>query len=351
VDFVVAGLGIGALMVVIGFVVRDIGPFIGRQYGTSPAGGTSEERARWRALCHGISNALTLGGGVILVATFIAVLLGLSDSIGGLIVLIASVAGAGFATVSIVKHVTAYRRGIVVESSGIVRRSSNVITRKGSRQLGVEAAPTVRRVVTNKVPEPAGSIPDAGQNVPPPPDEPFDVNRLLPQEFDEESPSQPEVTAKAPFIGEAVEVTPAIEPTGESPTGPSVEPVEAASAAAPAEKPSVANVKPIAELTAGTGAFKSPLLADIGKGTEREPAERQFASSLLADVDSGRDEASTFQSPLLADLASAAKTGPTRAEPSKSKEDEYRSSKGNDEDGDESRAHDSPVGTSLPNKG
>src|SRR5689334_12069086 len=73
VDFVVAGLGFGALLVVIGFAVRDLGPLIWRPAGNASDDVLQAERLQRTTLCRALSNTLTVAGGVPLIATVVAV--------------------------------------------------------------------------------------------------------------------------------------------------------------------------------------------------------------------------------------------------------------------------------------
>jgi hypothetical protein len=85
VDFVVAGMGIGALLVVVGFAVRDLGPHIGGR-GAEGRLEQSEFATRRDQLIITIWFALSAAGGVILAATIVAIFLGVSDSVGTWIV-------------------------------------------------------------------------------------------------------------------------------------------------------------------------------------------------------------------------------------------------------------------------
>ena len=126
-DFVVAGLGLGALIVVVGFVVRDLGPLLWRFVSQRSKNDDSPARALWTGLCQSISMVLTVAGVVIRLATVMAVALGLTDHLGSRIVIIVSVAAILAASVLVAFNVRDYRAEVSLlpsTESGLGRGSS-----------------------------------------------------------------------------------------------------------------------------------------------------------------------------------------------------------------------------------
>lgn len=319
-DFVVAGLGFGAVMVVVGFIVRDMGPFLWRRIAADSSQGSGEQAGRWRALCHGIAAALTAGGVVVLVATIAAVLVGLSDSAGMTAVLVCSIAGIAIAGAMSARIVQEYRSGLIralpardwpqrperSESRGLLRQSTgplSVLTRHAVKP----AEPAVTSVAVPVRP-PLQQAEGA----------PFDYNRLLPEEFhhEYETAAKTAVTAgdtttevaethSGDVQADAARVEEAVAPTEAADSGAiSVEP-DADIAEDEAAGVEVESVRP--ETQARPGGFKSPLLADIAADGE----DRPFSSHLLADVNPVESkEIVKYQSPLFADLIQARSAEP-----------------------------------------
>jgi len=88
VDFVVVGFGLGALAVLLGFALRDVGARWSRvRDGTVlPAGALARRVARGRA-CRAGGRALAVGGGAACGATLVALLAGVGDRTGATLVL------------------------------------------------------------------------------------------------------------------------------------------------------------------------------------------------------------------------------------------------------------------------
>lgn len=99
-DFLVAGLGFGALLVIAGFAVREVGVFLfaptrtRKQFPDKPELGDA-----WRRLIRSISNTAMAGGGAMWLAAIAAAAIDLSDRAGALAMAAAatvvSLAGAG----------------------------------------------------------------------------------------------------------------------------------------------------------------------------------------------------------------------------------------------------------------
>lgn len=315
-DFVVAGLGIGALMVVIGFVVRDLGPVIGRQNRTTPENPASEQRSQALALLHEIARSMCIGGGVIIVATFVAVVLGLSDSTGTVVVLVAAVLGIGFAAATIVRSLVGGGGNLPAGRPGLAGRAPALVGRDRPAAARSEPAPAARRV-KRKRNEPSKSpefvaAPKEPQQYELPPEEPFDPARLLPYEFDEELSADsvlPGFSDNSASESKAADV-----PVVATPDPEEQAPDEVAADAHVEEAMSPAGA-PVAESPSSKGIFKSALLADIGVDPPQDALNGEFVSRLFSDVDARPEPAETFQSPLLADLAREAAGEPANTDP------------------------------------
>ena len=316
-DFVVAGLGLGALIVVVGFVVRDLGPLLWRFVSQRSKNDDSPARALWSGLCQSISMVLTVAGVVILLATVIAVALGLTDHLGSRIVIIVSVAAILAAGVLVAFNVRDYRAEVSLlpsTESGLGRGSSREFSTSLTTSVTSNPISTVRpvrkpeglRAESESLVETA---PQSGE-LDPHLDEPFDATKLLASEFvhhDEAGDSAtrndlaPAEQQLIPEVVDQEEMASAISvPLEAAPIEGDGEVVSESVSAG-----SLQIVRPApAEDTVVSSIFRSPLLSDIGVAAE--PAVNGFESSLLADVEvSSDDHVNEFVSPLFADLAVA----------------------------------------------
>jgi hypothetical protein len=305
VDFVVAGFGFGALMVVVGFIVRDVGPFLWRRSEIVASRNATEASGRWRALCHGISSAMTVGGVIVILVTAVGVVAGLSDSAGSIAVLAASIAGVAVAAGLSVRTAQEYRRGKirVVAAPAVAQRDRRPVARGISTQKTGPLPSAVKRAPKPEAPIAADPTPVA----PPPPHEPFDVNRLLPEEFhhDEDAAPSPAETVTVKTAGKSPAIDEQAEPVLAEASVVEAEPLSVEDV--PIEAKMVESEPNSAEATAN--GFQSPLFADLGGHASSEGAA--FNSKLLADVQTSETtDIVTYQSPILADLI-----GPTPAEP------------------------------------
>lgn len=312
-DFVVAGLGFGALIVIFGFVIRDLGPLFWTRFAGDGLAPSADDRWRWRGLCFAVSSTLTIAGTFVLVVTVGLVLAGVSDGQGA--------AGAGAATivativalVRISTFVGDYRDGKISAAPDPAIRTQIQSSLKSDRSGGDSNPLSSVRPV--KKAEPVATVaatdPDTTSPAAPPAtsvnDEPYDVNRLLPTEFDEHyDPAIAEHGASAQ--GEAPgDLATADSAAGIADAGePRPEPAPDSSiASAP---PAVEVSKPAGDQVVAkqpAGLFKSPLLADIGVPAPAASSDSGFASTVLADVDKEPEPAAdNYQSPLLVDLQS-----------------------------------------------
>jgi hypothetical protein len=91
VDFVVAGFGLGAVLMLVGFAVRDLGPLRYR----SQADGDVAAR-QWSDLCRHVGTLIVTGGFAICLATLLLLSVGVGDDTGAvLVVLVAAAAVIG----------------------------------------------------------------------------------------------------------------------------------------------------------------------------------------------------------------------------------------------------------------
>ena len=91
-DFVVGGVGLGALAVLLGLALRDGGAWWTRLRRSSAAG--REYAAALDAVCRTAGRLLALGGGLLLLVTLLALLGGASDGVGAATVAVGTAAVA-----------------------------------------------------------------------------------------------------------------------------------------------------------------------------------------------------------------------------------------------------------------
>lgn len=156
-DFVVAGFGFGAAIILLGFVIRDLGPLFRRARLAEPAAG---RRIEWKRLCHEVGASLIGGGLALCLTTLVPLLLGASDAAGGRIVLVASGLLAAVISLRTVQSVHRYRIRTVEPPAW-----TPVTTRPSVRQVRDPAAAW---------PAPPKIVP-AEPKPPAPPDEPAEV--------------------------------------------------------------------------------------------------------------------------------------------------------------------------------
>jgi hypothetical protein len=189
VDFVVAGLGFGALLIVIGFAVRDLGPFVWRFPANASEDDLRRELIDRTVLCHAIAKAFTIAGGITLVATAIAVAAGVGDSTGELVFALAAAVSSLFAAIAGALAIrqfqaarTAYRPTPAMPRP--VTRSSPLSTADGGALTSVRRVTKTPRQTEQPVPteadqpEPAALAAEIAA---------FDPNKLFASEFDHEA--------------------------------------------------------------------------------------------------------------------------------------------------------------------
>jgi hypothetical protein len=283
VDFVVAGFGLGAVAVLIGFAVMDLGPLLRRSQGKD-----SPSFVAWIGLCREIGNALVLGGVAVCLSTLIALAAGLSDANGTRLVL-----GVGLvallAAVGLSLHAARKFKLAEMERNWYAYRAQAAEYEVESRQVAVEATPidSVEEPAIADAPgEPESAIAAA---VDP---EPVDTDAADPV-------SESEIDEPGEDVVLAVGLAPA--PVDE----PAPEPEPLAELEPKTEEPEEAIDSP-PPVSRSNSIFQSPLLADLN-GAEQAPANGAgFKSKLFADLEpekiEGPDERGGYSSWILADL-------------------------------------------------
>jgi hypothetical protein len=176
VDFVVFGCGFGALLMLGGFALRDLGPWLFGKSADEQALPEFEEAKttiRKQTLAT-IGNGLSIAGAGIAVVTFAALLAGADDKMGAMVVGISVI----LATVGVAAwSYDSYRRyhaamGMVYAQERVVRaRQSGKSKRTRPAQKPTESAPVA-------VPEPTFAVREGAQVIASPSqDEPMDENR------------------------------------------------------------------------------------------------------------------------------------------------------------------------------
>lgn len=88
-DYVVFGIGFGATLLVLGLLVRDVGPRLRYRTPTNPEGIFHAEelvaRVSWSRFCGALGTVLALAGAAFLLITVVSMFLMLSDATGGLV--------------------------------------------------------------------------------------------------------------------------------------------------------------------------------------------------------------------------------------------------------------------------
>jgi hypothetical protein len=155
VDFVVLGFGLGALAVLIGLGVRDLGP-LRRRVSRRGELAWSEvaRRVAWGRACRAVGLLATLAGAGVCFVTLVALALGVSDSAGMIIVIVALLV----ALVLIGAWCILDRRRVKLSTTGVVHQLGEVLG--GIRRRPVTAGPSsgaARRAARRATGSPAGS--------------------------------------------------------------------------------------------------------------------------------------------------------------------------------------------------
>ncbi len=105
-DFVVAGIGLGAAIILLGYVIHDLGPLCRRPRLAVPV---ASHQLDWKGLCQEIGTSLIGGGLALCGVTLAPLLLGASDAAGARIVLATSVLLLAVIGVRTIQSVRRYR--------------------------------------------------------------------------------------------------------------------------------------------------------------------------------------------------------------------------------------------------
>jgi hypothetical protein len=263
VDFVVAGFGLGAVMMLIGFAVRDLGPLRYRRSEDDPA-----TTWQWSALSHTVGRAIVAGGFAVCLVTLVMLVIGAGDDTGArMVASIAAVAviGSGVWSVFAIRRFTE-----TVAARSAALGSGRTAVSFGSERRAVQPAPT-----------------EWDESAPLPPfrkQEPAadDVAPISPGAIDEVQPATAEATVPATTPQPAT--TPPPTPDAALAIDPQPEPRPETSARPPVyASPLLADVDTNAPVDNGTG-FRSSLLADLAADVHGEAKGSGFTSSVLADL-------------------------------------------------------------------
>jgi hypothetical protein len=284
VDFVVAGFGLGAVMMLIGFAVRDLGPL--RYRGSE---GDGIVRRQWGHLCRTVGNAIVAGGFAVCLVTLVLLFADADDDFGARMVASVSaiaVIGSGVWTVFAVRRFAEATAGLpsALGSGGALSQLGPA--RRAYRSAATESWNRVDDEGGAGVQE-QGAVGGSATSWP---------VRVEPAATGEAEPSREE---EAPVLGPPLPAAPVATTAAPSTSAPvPVPPAPAAESPAPT---------PVAMTTLPPrGAFASPLLADVGTGGGADNGSG-FRSSVLADIaaESDRERGGWgFSSSIFADLRS-----------------------------------------------
>jgi hypothetical protein len=335
VDFVVVGIVIGAIIVGIGAVVRDLGPrrrpFVDRRIRREIS---PEAKAKaWRRFCQSLGTLVLTMGMIVILATVVAMVLSLSDSTGWMMV------GASSALALVASGI-----GALIIPGHYQRGGFDPVI----KQVAIRPAKVPPPVVVHDVEVPLSDLPGDSIDDLFSIDEPSSAAEPAPVPVDEMPPAtEPAVISEATALPD-----PAIAEPEESveilPRGPEAEPEPPASAEPQAERRSARRVtfsrpnaprpepeqaqppaRPVREPEAAPPPYEAPLIdpdEDLPAWNAQPKAipqpppyvpparversqpdpETGFQSSLLADLGATdgeeRDVAGPFQSRLLNEL-------------------------------------------------
>lgn len=297
-DFLVVGLIIGGTIVLASLLVHDLLPHLApARHRRAPRTPTVEaELGAWTRLCR-LSGAILAGAGaLVLAATIGALALNVSDGAGSLIVAGSVMAALAAGGVGIFISLRRYSDTVAMERSVVNEMEPVLIASPASTAVEPHAGPVddLFDDVPLWSPEPytATSVPLV----------PADPTPALDEDYwpawNERTVEVPEVAA-IPVVRPIREEPP--ESPGDSPSGPSVTPIDVELADPPAETPlwsepadtTAVNLPVISEPNdlseweqplEGGGQFASPLLSDIGLADDDVEVGGAFRSSLLSDL-------------------------------------------------------------------
>jgi hypothetical protein len=290
VDFVVAGFGLGAVMMLIGFAVRDLGPY--RYRGGE---GDGVVRRQWGQLCRTVGNAIVSGGFLVCLVTLVLLFADAGDDFGARMVASVSalaVIGSGVWTVFALRRFAESTAGLpsslgaggALSQLGPARRAHRSAAASWNRgEAGEEFSGEDQGAFDRGVPvwaarvEPVVS--SGGMEVSSKAAEPV-LGPAIPL-VREVAPVVPTTPAPVTVVSAEVVVTT---------TGAPVAATTLAPSGAPAVAPGSVFASPLlADVGTGAGAdngsgFRSSVFADIGIEGVRESGARGFSSSVFADL-------------------------------------------------------------------
>jgi hypothetical protein len=275
VDFVVAGFGVGAILMLLGFAVRDLGPL--RYRSVEQLTPVHDE---WLAMCRSVGTVLIVGGIVVCLATLVSLLIGVGDKTGSrLVMAIVAIAviGCGIWSVLSIRRFVAMQSEIAVSSYGSYGPfSPGTATRfhprsrhRANPQSVVESFSTDELVPGDEVVAKS------------------DTDAIMGQGFSDEDSEvvSPPRNVSSPEMNAPEPVVPVTE--------------------APGEQPPRAADRP----QGSEGSTTPPPTTRSPEESSDSGSERRFSSRLLADVEDERDEPTEgFRSTLLAELDGAPTT-------------------------------------------
>lgn len=290
-DFVVAGFGVGAILMLLGFAVRDLGPLRFRSVEQ-----LTPMHDEWLAMCRSVGTVLVIGGLVVCLATLVSLLVGAGDKAGSrsvMAIVAVAVIGCG------IWSVLAIRRFVAMQPEA----PDVPFERYGAFSSGTTSRPQPRsRRRANPRPEMesygADELIGDEEVVTSSDSDSFGDDAFLEQESAVVSPPR---RVSQPNVRESEPVAPV--PPESSEKQPSAESVQPQISEQPTPPKSSQDTP---SDSAPEPRFASRLLADV-EDEKSEPAEG-FRSTLLAGLD--RTKATTsgggFSSSIFSDLGRSA---------------------------------------------
>lgn len=136
VDFVVAGFGLGAVLMLVGFAVRDVGPLRNRSRQDDAVSAW-----QWSALCRRVGAMIVTGGFAVCLVTLLLLVVDVSDDTGAVLVAMVSAAaviGSG------VGSVLTIRRFAEEQAAWSYRRTGRVARRVAEPEYETDEVPEAR---------------------------------------------------------------------------------------------------------------------------------------------------------------------------------------------------------------
>jgi hypothetical protein len=327
VDFLVAGLGFGALLVLVGYAVREFGVFLfapGRIRKQFPE---KEELSKaWREICRFGSIVAMIAGVAIWLLLAVAVALAVSDKTGALLLAIAatvaSVVGVGaiFLAYRRLFSAAALSKRIDVTAVSSGWAEPEVVADNDTEPVGgwrPRVIPKPTETFVEDMPtwgafyeEPIAAAPEAEESVADV--EPISENH--PESSDSSEPIETAAPAEPEPVVAGVEAPPELEPEASSseaaaPTeDPEIGEPEAEAAVQAPESKSEPNEPEAVQPEQAVPAPVDQVIAEApapAQNDAKAAAPRRFKSALLSDIDepAAVDANAKYKSTILADLS------------------------------------------------